>query len=136
MKRRGVFLVVLFVFVVVLSGATMIRTHWLEKELKEVAVTKVREFRQEYDREGAKGSARIGSRVAASRSFLIFGKPAGKISVFVARPSENGKVDFVETFEFFYERSEKGWRQTESGRCTSELCTLEGKEVLDGLDKK
>jgi len=133
MTKRNVLLVVLLVLVVVLWAAAMVQTHYLEKDLEELARIKVRDFKNEYGRKGAKDYIRIGSRVAASRAFLIFGKPAGKVSVFVERPVANRTENLIETFEFFYERSQDGWRQTESGRCTSELCTLEGKKVLDAL---
>ena len=135
MSRRTISLGFLLTLVVLLWGASFLQIQALEGELEEMARAKVMGLRRELGDEEAVDSTRIGSRVVASRTLLVFGRVTGKISIFIEHPVESRRDEFIEGFEFSYERSEDGWRQTESGRCTSELCTLEGKKVLEALDR-
>jgi len=136
MKRRRVVLGTVLALLGLVSVVSFIQRQTLEAELTEIAHARITEFRNEQQNEETKNTIRIGSRVAASKTFLIFGKVTGKISIFIEHQTNDGQDRFIEGLEFFYERTENGWDQTESGRCTSDLCTLEGKRLLDAIGQR
>ena len=131
LSRRALLFGCLLVITGFVYGASLLHMQMLERELDEMARSQVSRFRSELEGDEAADVVRIGSRVVASRAFLLFGKVTGKISVFVEHPGTGHSEGYVEAFDFFYERSEGAWHLTESGRCTSESCTLEGKRVLE-----
>ena len=133
MSKRIVVLGSLLSLAALLCAASFLHVEALERELEEMACAKRIEFRKAFE-EAAADRVRIGSSVVASKGFLVFGRVTGKISIFVEHSVAGRQDRFVEGYEFFYQRSEDGWDETDSGRCTSELCTLQGKKVLEALD--
>jgi len=112
------------------GAANQVHIHRLKGELQAVADEKLAEFRAESFPENGK-PARIGAGVAVAKPFVFWGVPTGKVSVFL----EHG--DVIEGFEYFFMRmAPMDWTQTESGRCSSEECTVEGKKLLDALGEK
>ncbi|MBX3179993.1 MAG: hypothetical protein KF886_21790 [Candidatus Hydrogenedentes bacterium] len=103
----------------------------LERELALLSSAKLDEFQQ--PGEGGPAIGRMAADVVASKPWVFWGTPSGKISVYV----EYADTNTIDGFEFFFTREASGvWTQTESGRCASEECTVRGKELLDALDAK
>lgn len=118
---------------VVAFGVNTVAVHGLEGELQVVADEKIQSFR---DDEPAEALARlkIGATVVVSKSYVLFGDPLGKVSVFLQHDDGSEDLHF-EGYEFFFAREESGeWTQTESGMCTSEECTQEGLRILRKLN--
>lgn len=104
----------------------------LERELNALAQGRIEEFRPTQKALTVE-TGRVGSEVVVSKPYILFGAPEGKISVYIEHPrADTGPI--VEGFEFFYVReSDASWTQTESGRCVSEQCQVDGKRVLDAF---
>lgn len=104
----------------------------LSGELRAVADEKLANYRAE-NPPPAGVSLRLAADTVVSKPYLFWGMPAGKVSVFVEHRNMEGE-ERIEGYEYFLSRGEGGeWRQTESGRCTSEECTREGKALLDAI---
>lgn len=113
-------------------GANQWHLHALERELQAIADEKLAEFQA--DAPPTDGvTSRMAAKVVVAKPYVFWGAPAGKVSVFVGHPGEAGE-EHIEGFEFFFAREPNAsWTQTESGRCASDECTLEGKALLDAL---
>lgn len=117
------------------GAANQLHIHRLQKGLQVLADEKLAEFQAESPPELG-GTARMGAKVVVAKPYVFWGTPAGKVSVFIERPAEDGDAH-IEGFEYFFARNGAGeWTQTESGHCTSDSCTIEGKKVLDVLGKR
>jgi len=117
----------------IVLGVNFVHVWALESELQAIADERIDEFKAEEPPETA-DELRIGASVVASKSYLVAGDVSGKVSVFLQH-GESVEPGSIEGFEFFFVRDPDGtWRQTESGRCTSEQCTQEGLRVLRRLD--
>lgn len=117
----------------VVFSVNAVHVRGLERELQAIADERIEEFRAEEPPELGE-SLRIGASVVASKAYLVAGDVSGKVSVFLQHGHEEAP-GAIEGFEFFFVRDPDGsWRQTESGRCTSEHCTQEGLRVLRRLD--
>lgn len=115
-------------------GLNTLHLHRLERELSNLANEKLAEFRK--DNAALGDISRMAADVVATKPFVFFGAPTGKISVFVEHEAP-GKTSAIEGYEFFMTRTSDGvWAQTESGRCNSAQCTLDGKKLLDALNAK
>ena len=124
--------VVLLVALCLAWGVSAYQLSFLEKELDGLAHAKINEFRP--TKKGLETSAqRIGAEVAVARPYILFGPAIGKISVYVEHTGSS-KETRIEGYEFFYTRQgSEDWVQTESGRCVSDQCTIDGKRVLDAF---
>jgi len=111
-----------------LVGVFLLNTwhvHALETELQAKADAKVAEIR----RHAANDALETGTNVTVSKSMLIYGDVTGKIEVYTR--GEHTTDDRITGYEYFYRRAEDGtWQQTESGRCSSEECRIEGVKAL------
>jgi len=114
-------------------GFIELHVHGFERELQAIADQKIADFKSEEPPESL-DELRIGASVVASKSYVLFGDLAGKVSVFLEHHIED--EEHFEGFEFFYAHEpDTGWVQTESGVCSSEECTQEGLRVLRRLDE-
>ncbi len=113
-------------------GVSAYQLSFLEQELGGLAQAKIEEFRP--TKKGLESSAqRIGAEVAVARPYILFGPAIGKISVYVEHSGSNNEPR-IEGYEFFYTRQgSEDWVQTESGRCVSDQCSIDGKRVLDAF---
>lgn len=124
---RGV-LIIVGVMVVALFVIGQWDAFRLEAELQEIAHRKAVEAESLLE----ETPARVATAVVASRDAILLGQARGKISVYV----ERGESASIEGYEYFFERERNGqWRQTESGRCTSEQCSIEGRKLMQALDE-
>lgn len=123
---------VLLLTLAVSWGVSAFQLTFLEEELGELAQSKFDEFRPA--EKGLELSAkRIGAEVDVARPYVLFGPAIGKISVYVEH-QKDAEAPRIECYEFFYTRQGSGdWIQTESGRCASDQCTVDGKRVLDAF---
>ena len=128
LRAAGVLLLVL----AVAWGLNAWHIHRLEVELMALADEKIVEFQKESST-ATPESTRMAAAVVVAKPFIFWGTPAGKVSVFVGRTDTDGG-EHIEGFEYFFARNgDTSWSQTESGRCTSDQCTLDGKVLLDAL---
>ncbi len=134
-KSSGWILRVGVVFLVALCvawGVSAYQLTFLEDELDGLAQSKIEEFKPA--KKGLETSVkRIGAEVAVARPYVLFGPAIGKISVYVEHSGSENESR-IEGYEFFYTRQGAAdWTQTESGRCVSDQCTIDGKRVLDAF---
>lgn len=125
---RRVIIVTVGLSVLALYVVTLWDINRLEQELQGIAVGKA----QEAESYITEASGRVATAVVASRSAVVLGQARGKISVFV----ERGEAAQIEGYEYFFAREASGeWRQIESGHCTSEQCSIEGRKLMQALDQ-
>ena len=104
----------------------------LERELGDITADKLAEFGAG---DGSPPPNRMATQVVVAKPYVFWGQPAAKLSLYVEHLNGSGET-LIEGYEFFFARNADGaWTQTESGRCASEHCTLEGKKLLDSLDE-
>ena len=113
-------------------GASQWQLHALNKELDALAQGKIAELRP-----SGKGlptpMGRIAAEVTVAKPYVLFGAPVGKISVYMEHQKPDNSLQIV-GYDFFYERQpDASWRETESGACASEQCSIDGKRVLDAF---
>ncbi len=114
-------------------GVNQWQLQHLQQELSDLANTKIEEFRPAVGKGLPTPVGRIGAEVVVAKPYVLFGAAIGKVSVYVEHESPE-KVTAIEGYEFFYARqTDATWKQTESGRCVSEQCTVDGKRVLDAF---
>ena len=123
-------------FIIVVVGlcvlAVYVVSHWdsyrLEQELEGIAARKA----QEAETYLTETPGRVATSVVATRSAVVLGEARGKVSVYI----ERGELAQIEGYEYFFAREASGeWRQTESGRCSSEQCSIEGRKLMQALDQ-
>ena len=114
-------------------GANSVQLGALEKALQADVDLKIAGFRADAA-EAHEAQLEIASSTVVSKRYVFTGVVSGKAAIYVKHPEENAAHP-IEGFEFFYEYDGERWRQTESGRCTSEECTLEGLRLIKALDK-
>ncbi len=133
MTRRTRILSVILGLIIVVASANALHIHQLETELGLVATQRIDTFLGDIPVE-EQAEYQFASTVTASKTYLVLGAVQGKISVYMRHEAKD--PDKVSGFEYFLEREAKDtWKQVESGRCTSEHCTVEGLKVLRALEQ-
>ncbi|MCF6285218.1 MAG: hypothetical protein L3K26_08505 [Candidatus Hydrogenedentes bacterium] len=113
-------------------GGNQWQLHALNKELDGLAQEKIATLRPS-GKELPVPMGRIAAEVTVAKPYVLFGSPVGKISVYVEQKSLGDSAKIV-GYDFFYERQpDASWRETESGACASEQCSVDGKRVLDAF---
>ena len=133
MNRRIAVLSVLLAALSLGGLAHALHLRQLTAELRAVAEAKAVEFRAESEALG-EPVPRIATAVVVSKSGLVYGAVSGKVSIYL-QAAEHAEPGHIDGFEFMYARDASGWRQTESGHCSSEECTREGLRLLRRLDR-
>lgn len=121
---------IILLSIVWITNAVHLRV--LERDLQVVVARKIAEF--EKDNAEFTGEFRMASSVVVTKAYLLFGDIAGKSNIY--RQALLDTVDTrIEGFEYWYVRDGEKWVETESARCTSEQCTVEGLKLLQALEK-
>ena len=123
------------VVVIVLAAAFVanaVHLHLLERDLQVVVNNKIQEF--EKDNAQFTGEFRMASSAIVTKSLVLFGEVSGKSNIYRQALGDDQEAK-IEGYEYWYAREGEDWVQTDSGRCTSEECTVEGLKLLRALDK-
>ena len=133
MTKRTRILSVILGLIIVVASANALHIHQLETELDVVATQRIDTFLGDIPAE-EQAEYQFASTVTASKTYLVLGAVQGKISVYMRHEAK--EPDKVAGFEYFLVReAQDNWKQVESGRCTSEHCTVEGLKVLRALEQ-
>jgi hypothetical protein len=129
-SKRGMVLVLVLALLVCVGLANAAHIHWLTRDLARAAQTAIDEERNAHpDAEGVQ----LATELTVTKAFVVFGAPAGKLTVFV-RSEFNGQEPQTSIFESFYVRQAGEWVMTESGRCRDGACAVRAEKAFLSLD--
>lgn len=118
---RKIALLTTFASTVVLWGLVHLQQRNLEVEAAPLAGKAAQE--------NTKPGLDVVSRLTVSRDAVFFGTPRAKVEVFI-RDAGQSESTAIRGIEYHYAFENGSWLFTDSGSCTSEECTVRGREAF------
>lgn len=129
---------VLFVLLAVVAVAWVqvtVYTWKLERSLEIVAKAKLIEIGMHYAPTPVLAeNLRLVPEVTVSREYLIFGPTHGKVHVLLRTKTPEG-VEMFGAFDYYFERENAQWRETDSGYCGDGEMRAEARAVFASLSR-
>lgn len=123
MRTRHKYMLGLLTVMIVLAVLTYIDAYRLRQDLARSTKSEIINYL------GVDTSVRVvGVKSAASRKFLFFGQPLGKMTLYVANDSTAEAPEYV-GYTFYYIYKDGRWTVVESGACSGLECQLSAKSL-------
>ena len=115
------------VLLAILAGAIAL---WgLERYQQRLLRVEATALVEEATQENVEPGLDVVSRLTVSRDALFFGTPRAKVEVFV-RDTDQPRSAGIRGIEYHYAFENGEWLLKDSGSCTSEECTIRGREAF------